>query len=121
MKLIDADALKRWVCEFPILNTDQAAAVCGLINNFPAAEKVLIRQEHFDDTEKAILTEYINNIVREAIDHGGDSGGPYFSNGEELIAAMRRFKGWLSLEDYVICGDKRDYMYYAKPVSEEEE
>ena len=118
MRLIDADALKSWVHNLPILNMEQAAAVCELINNFPAAVKIEKRQEYFDDTDKAILTDYINKIIREAIDHGGDLGGPYFSNGEDLHNAMRSLKTWLSLKDYIICGDKKDYMYYAKPIEE---
>lgn len=121
MKLINADSLKRWIYDLPSLEPEQAENVCALIDNFPPAEKVVIRREHFDDTDKAILTDYINKIIREAIDHGGDSGGPYFVNGEELHDAMRRLKMWLSLKDYVICGGKKYYMYYEKLISEEEE
>lgn len=30
----------------------------------------------------------LNNLIRAAIDHGGDYGGPYFCNPEELEKAM---------------------------------
>lgn len=119
MKLIDADALKRWIGELA-LKPEQANNVCALIDNFPPAEKVVMRQELFDDTDKAILTDHINKIIREAIDHGGDSGGAYFTNREKLKSAMGQLICWLSLHDYVICEDYEGYMYYAKPIRDEE-
>ena len=32
--------------------------------------------------------DIINNIIKTAIDHGGDIGGPYFSNKENLIQSI---------------------------------
>lgn len=37
-RLIDADALKRWIYDLPILDLEQAEAVCNLIDRFPAEE-----------------------------------------------------------------------------------
>lgn len=72
-----------------------------------------------NEIEIGILMEYINNIIRQAIYHGGDSGGAYFTNREKLKSAMGELIWWLSLHDYVICEDYQGYMYYAKPIRDE--
>lgn len=41
----------------------------------------------------------LNKIIKESIDHGGDSGGPYLINEEALIKAM---------EDYLKYKNKQD-------------
>lgn len=51
----------------------------------------------------------INEIIAQAVIHGGDSGGPYCSNGNNLIKAL---KDWLSakeLEDQYKIGIKSYY------------
>lgn len=37
-RLIDADALKCWIYDLPILDLEQAEAVCNLIDRFPTAD-----------------------------------------------------------------------------------
>lgn len=39
MRLIDADALKRWVYDLVILDIEQAEAICALIDRFPTYER----------------------------------------------------------------------------------
>lgn len=37
--------------------------------------------------------ELLNNIIREAVYYGGDSGGPYCSYPDDLIEAMELYIG----------------------------
>lgn len=37
-RIIDADALKRWIYDLPILDLEQAEAICNLIDRFPTAD-----------------------------------------------------------------------------------
>lgn len=43
---------------------------------------------------RVMISEYeiklINKIIFEAIKHGGDSGGPYFTNEDGLISAINK-------------------------------
>lgn len=34
----------------------------------------------------------LNNLIKEAVDHGGDAGGPYFCNKKCMIDAMTVYK-----------------------------
>lgn len=43
--------------------------------------------------------ELINRIITEAIDHGGDPGGPYFSNPENLRSVINDFLTINKLQD----------------------
>lgn len=69
---------------------------------------------------KAILAQYINDIVEEAVSHGGDLGGAYMSNPEGLYAILDRFRRWTCMDEYVVvhapCG-----MALMKPVKLDEE
>lgn len=38
----------------------------------------------------------INSLIEKAIYHGGDSGGPYFSNEDDLIVTI---KSWIEYKD----------------------
>lgn len=43
---------------------------------------------------RVMISDYeiklINKIIFEAIIHGGDSGGPYFTNEDDLISAINK-------------------------------
>lgn len=57
--------------------------------------------------------EIINDIIETAIDHGGDSGGPYFSDTEKLEKEMRLLIKWAHLDEYLVC-DNGGYLFYAR-------
>lgn len=44
------------------------------------------------------LVKKINSMLDEAISHGGDSGGAYYSNRDGLIKEMRDFLKWSGLD-----------------------
>lgn len=48
------------------------------------------------------LCERVNKIIKEAIIHGGDSGGAYYDNYEGLMKAMTEFLEHYKLDGYVI-------------------
>lgn len=52
---------------------------------------------------ESVMMKHINEIIEEAVFHGGDSGGPYFSNMDDLVSKMRDFRTWAGLEEYKIC------------------
>ena len=43
--------------------------------------------------------ELLNSVISEAIDHGGDTGGPYYCNQDGLARAMFRLRDWSGLRD----------------------
>lgn len=47
------------------------------------------------------LTRMVNDIIEEAIEHGGDSGGAYCTNTEGLVKAMKRFLNWCGYKDRI--------------------
>lgn len=52
---------------------------------------------------KSIMMKYINEIIEEAVFHGGDIGGPYFTNMDDLLSKMRKFRAWTGSNEYKIC------------------
>lgn len=48
-----------------------------------------------------ILVEKLNDIIREAIEHGGDRGGAYFSNRDGLVNAMKGYLTWTGMNEKV--------------------
>ena len=52
---------------------------------------------------ESVMMEYINEIIEEAVIHGGDSGGAYCINMDNLVSKMRAFRTWAGLEEYKIC------------------
>lgn len=44
----------------------------------------------------------VNDVIEQAITHGGDTGGPYYINQEELESSINYFIEWLGIEDRVI-------------------
>lgn len=44
-----------------------------------------------DDYSLRKVINVINGIIIEAVEHGGDSGGPYFSNEKDLVKCLRSF------------------------------
>lgn len=51
----------------------------------------------------------LNRLVRTAIDHGGDRGGPYFSNDIAMTGAMIHFAMLLGFD---ACVPTDDYPYF---------
>jgi len=45
-----------------------------------------------------VLAEHINEMISQAVVHGGDAGGPYCSNDEKLIESMKSFSKWYGLD-----------------------
>ena len=45
------------------------------------------------------IVNFINTIVIEAVEHGGDSGGPYFTNEKDLVASLRSFIDYICNEN----------------------
>lgn len=52
---------------------------------------------------ESVMMEYINEIIEEAVSHGGDEGGAYFTNMDNLVSKMRDFRTWAGLDEYKIC------------------
>lgn len=62
-----------------------------------------------------VLIGEINSLIEEAIVHGGDSGGAYFNNEEDLIKAMKRFLRMSGLDkDYGIMNEVGWLRFYKK-------
>lgn len=49
--------------------------------------------------DKEKLVEDLNSLIKEAIDHGGDLGGPYYSNPDDLINATNKILKTLELDN----------------------
>lgn len=45
--------------------------------------------------------ELLNDVIAAAIDHGGDTGGPYYSNADGLARAMFRLRDWMGLRNEI--------------------
>ena len=47
--------------------------------------------------------EILNNLIYESVEHGGDAGGAYYSNTENILKAINEYLKFFHLEDsYVI-------------------
>ena len=49
------------------------------------------------DIEKHI--EILNNLIYESVEHGGDAGGAYYSNTENVLKAINEYLKFFHLED----------------------
>lgn len=49
-----------------------------------------------------VFCNIVNDIIEQAITHGGDTGGAYYINQEELESSINYFIEWLGIEDRVI-------------------
>ena len=49
-----------------------------------------------------IFKDYLNQIIEEAINYGGDSGGPYFVNQEKLLLKIKQFLKLTGLNEYLV-------------------
>ena len=60
----------------------------------------------------------VNALIIEAIDHGGDAGGPYFVNGSKLYAAMAMYRDKVWGRDSGICItiEENNYPYFSSIV-----
>lgn len=54
-----------------------------------------------DNIDLEIFCKHFNNIVSEAIEHGGDYGGPYYINQKNLENSINIFLKWLGLNKYL--------------------
>lgn len=62
-----------------------------------------------------LLLRYMNNIIAEAIEHGGDSGGAYYSNRDGLIKEMHYFLRWAGFDkEYGIMDEGGILRFYKK-------
>lgn len=43
--------------------------------------------------DKMVLICAVNQVIRDAIDHGGDSGGPYYTYPDELRKSVENLAG----------------------------
>lgn len=57
---------------------------------------------NMDNVELEIYCDYFNDIIQQAVIHGGDGGGAYYSNYEELEKSILTFVYWLGLKDKVV-------------------
>ena len=62
--------------------------------------------------EKVI--EWVNKIIHEAIEHGGDSGGAYFSNKECLVNTMKHFLRCFNLHNNFGIMDENGWLRFYK-------
>lgn len=60
---------------------------------------------------KNVLVDYLNQIIKESVAHGGDIGGAYFTNEENLVNEMMRLGKWIGLTDYCIYNDSGTPQY----------
>jgi hypothetical protein len=62
-----------------------------------------------------LLLRYMNNIIAEAIEHGGDSGGAYYSNRDGLIMEMSNLLRWAGFnKEYGIMDEGGILRFYKK-------
>lgn len=54
-----------------------------------------------DNIELKIFCKQFNNIIKQAIIHGGDTGGAYFINEGGLLETIRNFLSWTGLNKYL--------------------
>ena len=54
-----------------------------------------------DECNLEIFIDYFNDIIEQAIIHGGDAGGPYFVNEEKLLQSIIIFLNWTGLYKYL--------------------
>lgn len=55
---------------------------------------------------KTEIIKYLNNVLTEAIYHGGDGGGAYFSNEEALLKSLNELLDYLKLSN--VCEISKD-------------
>ena len=64
--------------------------------------------------KEEVLIQKLNAIIKEAIEHGGDSGGAYFSNTEALILEMKYFLRWYGLDKNFGIMDENGWLRFYK-------
>lgn len=52
--------------------------------------------------------EILNNLIYESVEHGGDSGGAYYSNTEDILKAINEYLKFFHLEDSCIIKTKTE-------------
>ena len=58
------------------------------------------------DIEKHI--EILNNLIYESVEHGGDAGGAYYSNTENVLKAINEYLKFFHLEDSCVIKTKTE-------------
>ncbi len=54
-----------------------------------------------DEVDLQLFCDHFNEIIEQAIIHGGDTGGAYCCNEEELLKVISRFLSWMGLDEYL--------------------
>ena len=52
--------------------------------------------------------EILNNLIYESVEHGGDSGGAYYSNTEDILKAINEYLKFFHLEDSCVIKTKTE-------------
>lgn len=84
------------------------------------------KEDKFDkELKKQEELSLINNIVEQAIYHGGDIGGPYFCNGDGLCEAMEKYLVYKGFDKdtevfYHTKGIDHNFVEFKKKEKEEE-
>jgi len=55
--------------------------------------------ENNKDIDKRQTIKYLNRVLEEAIFHGGDGGGAYFSNEKALLESLQELLKHLKIND----------------------
>ena len=58
------------------------------------------------DIEKHV--EILNNLIYESVEHGGDAGGAYYSNTENVLKAINEYLKFFHLEDSCVIKTKTE-------------
>lgn len=61
----------------------------------------MTKEEKLVNVANRAHIELLNEIIHEAIIHGGDSGGAYCVNDEDLIKKMKDYLNWTGLNKTV--------------------
>lgn len=56
--------------------------------------------------DKRKTIKYLNKVLTEAIYHGGDDGGAYFSNEKALLESLNKLLDYLEIRD--VCKISKD-------------
>ncbi len=71
------------------------------------------------DLEKVQEIKLINMIIEEAVFHGGDRGGAYFSNEKDLVKCMEEYLKEMNLDNTFCVAISEHIPYFTKKDFEE--
>lgn len=78
-----------------------------LVPKTPRAKEVIVEiNNRIEEIEKLDnLLKYLNEVIETSIYHGGDVGGPYYTNKEELNDSIQKLIDFLNLNCQVVWED----------------